>query len=109
MPSLPSDRKNTNVSIVLRHDADADPLPSKLERVCKSCLVPSLPSSKKDINVMMVYLMRWTPSKLERVCKSCLVPSLPSSKKDINVMMVYLMRWTRISCPASWKEFAKAA
>ena len=32
-------------SYVLRNDVDAHPLPSELERVCESCLVPSLPIS----------------------------------------------------------------
>ena len=44
----------------LRNDADADPLPSELERVCKSCLVPSLPSNRKDIYVRIAYVMMWT-------------------------------------------------
>ena len=68
---------------------DAHPLPSELERVCKSCLVPSLPSNSKDTNVR--YSLpndvdaHPLPSELARVCESCLVPSWPSNRKDINV------------------------
>jgi hypothetical protein len=51
LPSLPSNRKDINVSTALRHDADAHPLLSELERVCESCLVPSLPSNRKDTNI----------------------------------------------------------
>jgi hypothetical protein len=97
----------------MRNDTDAPPLPSELERVCRSCLVPSLPSNRKDINVEIVYVVMLTcsllPSELERVCRSCLVPSLPSNRKDINVEIVYVVMLTRLICRASWKEFAEAA
>jgi len=41
------------------NDVDATCWPSELERVCESCLVPSLPSDRKDTYVRMVYLMMW--------------------------------------------------
>ena len=51
MPSLPSISKESNVdeqiSNAWRSDLDAHFLP---ERVCESCLVPSLPSKIKEIN-----------------------------------------------------------
>jgi hypothetical protein len=48
-------------------------------------------------------------SELEKVCKSCLVPSLPGNRKDTNVRIAYRTMWMHISCPASWKQFEKAA
>jgi hypothetical protein len=71
---------------------DAHLLPSELERVCESCLVPSLPSNRKDINVRILVRndvnAHPLPIAVERVCESCLSPSLrslPSNRKDINM------------------------
>jgi hypothetical protein len=57
---LPSNRKDINVSNSIRHDVDAPHLPSELKRVSGSCLVPSLPSNRKDINAWTVYAVMWT-------------------------------------------------
>ena len=58
-----------------RHDTDAPPLPIELERVCRRCLVPSVPSNSKDINVRIVCAVMWTrvylPSESKKVCESC--------------------------------------
>ena len=77
----------------------------------KYCLVPSLPSNRKNsnrktnemsfCNDMDVHPL---PSELERVCERCLVPSLPSTVISFNKAL-YLMRnqnlaqsWIRHVC-----------
>ena len=80
----------------MRNDVDATRSPSGLERVCESCLVPSLPSNRKDINVRrrVVCVLpsdvdaHPLPSEPARVCESCLVPRLPSNRKDTNVRIL---------------------
>ncbi len=61
---------------------EAHPLPSELERVCKSCLVPSLPSIRNEKSLCSDGDAHPLSSEVERVCKSCLVPSLPSSRNE---------------------------
>jgi hypothetical protein len=61
---------------------DAHPLQSGPERVCKSCLVPSLPSAGKDTNVRRAYLMMWT-----RISWAFLVPE----KTKMWVLVVHIL------------------
>ncbi len=61
---------------MLRNDVDVHSRPSELERVCESCLVPSLPSSRNVYNLPNDVDAHFLPDELERVCESCLVPSL---------------------------------
>ena len=67
--------------ISCRNEVDVHPLPSELGRVCKSCLVPSLPSNRYENSLRTDVDAHPLPSELERVCERCLVPSLPSSRK----------------------------
>jgi hypothetical protein len=75
-------------SYVLRNDVDAHPLPSELERVCESCLVPS---SRNENTGRSDADAHFLPDDLERVCESCLVPSLPSKIKEINAGELFRM------------------
>jgi hypothetical protein len=74
VPSLPSSR-NENT---WRSDVDAHFVPDDLERVCESCLVPSLPSKIKETNAGGYFCMstaddvdmHFLSDDLERVCAS---------------------------------------
>ena len=74
--------------VTLHNYVDANPLQSELERVCESCLVPSLPSNRNENSLRNDVDAHPLPQRsgrafpAERAGKSlrCLVPSLPSSR-----------------------------
>ena len=68
--------------ITCLNEVDVHPLLSELERVCKSCLVPSLLSNTNENSLHSDWDAHPLLSELERVCESCLVPSLASSRNE---------------------------
>jgi hypothetical protein len=54
-----------------------------LERVCESCLVPSLPSRRHENTLCCDEDAHSLIKEMERVCERCLVPSLPSSRNTL--------------------------
>jgi hypothetical protein len=68
--------------ITCLNEVDVHPLLSELERVCESCLVPSLLSNTNENSLHSDWDAHPLLSELERVCESCLVPSLASSRNE---------------------------
>ena len=54
--------------IPCHNEVDVHPLPSELERVCESCLVPSLLSSRNVYSLPNDVDAHFLPDELERIC-----------------------------------------
>ncbi len=54
--------------VTVHNYVDTNPLQSELERVCESCLVPSLPSNRNENSLRNDVDAHPLPSELERVC-----------------------------------------